>query len=154
DLERRHPDAADLEHVVSTATVGVDSVRAPKVFIAGTGPLADKGATRLFALVPVARRRRFTVYQKLADFIVGDVLPFFADQSELVAMHRHPRRAILHGVRKIGQKQVPHFGRADAVYDVDPESFPPGYSDMRRQWFTGRKTQSQPARCIFRRALG
>src|SRR5436190_11214354 len=40
DLERRDPDAGDLEHVVGTAAEGVAAVGVTNVFVAGVGPVA------------------------------------------------------------------------------------------------------------------
>src|SRR5450759_5591383 len=39
DLERRYPNTADLEHIVSAAAEGVNSVGTAQVFVAGAGPL-------------------------------------------------------------------------------------------------------------------
>jgi hypothetical protein len=54
DLERRDPDAGDLEHVVATAGVDVEAVGVALVAIAGARPRAMEGGQRLVALVPVA----------------------------------------------------------------------------------------------------
>src|SRR5262249_51539897 len=44
DIERRHPHAADLEHVVSAAAVVEVTVFVTAIFVAGMGPFADEGA--------------------------------------------------------------------------------------------------------------
>ena len=43
DLERRHPDAGHLEHVVAAAAEGVAAVGVANVFVAGAGPVALEG---------------------------------------------------------------------------------------------------------------
>src|SRR4249920_678266 len=55
-LERRNPDAADLEHVVSAAAVAVHAIRPPDVFVAGARPLALESAACALSLVPISRR--------------------------------------------------------------------------------------------------
>ena len=57
DLERRHPDAADLEHVVGASAVDVAAVLVDAVLVARVRPL-PANVPRLLALVPVAVSRR------------------------------------------------------------------------------------------------
>src|SRR6185312_10486899 len=54
DLERRDPDAADLEHVVAAPAIAVIALGVADIGVAGMGPLAAEGAARFLALVPVA----------------------------------------------------------------------------------------------------
>ena len=141
DLERRHPNAADLEHVVGAAAVGVNAIRTPQVFVTGAGPVTDERT----ALIPVADRGRFAAHQQLAHFIVGDVVTVFIDKSEVVAVDRHAGSAVFDSIRKVGQKKMPHLGGADAVDDVEAKFLLPGLADMDRQWFAGREAESNPA---------
>src|SRR6516225_12212330 len=106
DLEGRYPDGANLEHVISTATVNVDAVAASQVFVARTRPLAQEGAPRFFALVPIARGSGLTAHKQFADFIVGDFTAVFVDQLETIVLHWHARRAVFHGARNIGDVEV------------------------------------------------
>src|ERR1017187_3436340 len=108
DLERRYPNAADLEHIVRAAAEGVHAIRTPHVFVTGAGPLAHKRAARFLTLIPVAGRGRFAAHPKLADFIVSNILPSIVNQPEVVTVHRHAGCTVLHGIRKVGQKKMPY----------------------------------------------
>src|SRR5450759_2591050 len=154
DLERRYPNAADLEHIVSAAAEGVHAIRTPHVFVTGAGPLAHKRAARFLTLIPVAGRGRFAAHPKLADFSVSNILPSIVNQPEVVTVHRHAGCTVLHGIRKVGQKKMPHLGRADAVDDVDTELLLPGFTNMDWQRLAGREAESYPARHVFWLAVG
>src|SRR5262249_19904284 len=70
DLERGHPHAVDLEHVVGAPAVIVVAVRVAQVLVAGMGPFADEGAPALRALVPVAFAGGGPAHHELADLAI------------------------------------------------------------------------------------
>src|SRR6202048_4546022 len=73
DLERRHPDARHLEHIVAAAAEGVAAVSVANVFVAGAGPVALKRLPAFAALIPVAFAGRWRIDQQLADLAIGAV---------------------------------------------------------------------------------
>src|ERR1700676_2497443 len=88
DLERRHPDAGHLEHVVTAAAEGIAPIGIANVFVAGTGPVAFERLAALAALIPVAFTGRGRIDQELTDFAVGKLPAGLADEPHPVARHR------------------------------------------------------------------
>src|SRR5262249_839668 len=56
DLERRNPDAANLQHLITTAVKAVIAIGVARVGIAGISPFPAKRSPRFLALVPVTVR--------------------------------------------------------------------------------------------------
>ena len=144
DLERRHPHAAHLEHVVGAAAVVEIAVGVAHVFVAGIGPFAREGAPALGALVPVAFARRRPAHDQLADLAVGQLMPVLVDDPHVVAGHRLAGRAVAHVVGPVAQEGLEHLGRADAVEHVAARGGAPALAEMRRQRLAGRDAQPQP----------
>ena len=144
DLERRHPDAADLEHVVAAAAIAVIAVGVAGVGVAGMGPLAAKGAARLVALVPIAVGGAGAAHDQLAGLAVGDVVAVIVEDAQLVARHRLAGAAVADVVRPVRQEDVQHLGRADAVEDVAAGLVAPALADMLGQRLAGRDAEAQP----------
>ena len=80
--------AADLQHVVAAAGVGVGAVRIAHVLVAALGPLALEGVARLLAVAPVHQRGARATDVEVADLAVGDRPAVVAAQLDLVARHR------------------------------------------------------------------
>ena len=99
----------------------IASVGLADVLVAGAGPGALEGAARLLALVPVALGMRGPAHQHLADLAVADLAAGLVDEAQLVAGHGAARGAVAQIARGVGQIDVQHLGRADAVEDVDAE---------------------------------
>src|SRR4029077_11212986 len=57
DLDRRNPQAADLDHVVGSALIPVVAVAVDAVAVAGEKPVAEDAPLRLLVLRPVKRER-------------------------------------------------------------------------------------------------
>src|SRR3954449_2975154 len=144
DLERRHPDAGYLEHVVAAAAERVAPFRVAHIFIAGAGPVALERLTAFAALVPVALAGGGRIDQQFADLAIGNVLAGFIDKPNPVAWHRTSRRAVFDIAGRIRQKDMQQLGRADTIENIDPESRVPGVADRFRQRLTGRGTYPQP----------
>src|SRR5262245_62708063 len=70
DLERGHPHAVDLEHVIGAPAVIIVAVRVAQVLVAGMGPFADEGAPALRALVPVAFAGGGPAHHEFADLAI------------------------------------------------------------------------------------
>ena len=75
DLERRHPDARHLEHVVAAAAKRIAPLGVADVFVAGAGPVALKGLAAFAALIPVAFAGGRRIDQQFADLAIGHVAP-------------------------------------------------------------------------------
>src|SRR4051812_46159194 len=88
DLERRDPDAGNLEHVVGTAAERIAAIGVADVFVAGAGPAALEGLPALAALVPVALAGRRRIDQQLADLAIRHIGAGFVDQPHFVTRHR------------------------------------------------------------------
>src|ERR1700733_2873492 len=143
DLERRYPDAGNLEHVVTAAAEGVAPVGVANVFVAGAGPMSLESAPAFAALIPVAFARRGRIDQKFADFTIGYVAARLVDKPHLVARHRPAGRAISDVAWRIRQEDMQQFGRADAVEDIDTKARLPGIADRLRQRFARRHADAK-----------
>src|SRR5262249_28904767 len=119
DLERRHPDPRNLEHVVGPALVGKEAVGVADILVPGAGPATLEGGTALFALVPVALRAGAAAHQHLANLAVADLLALFIDQADLVARYGFAGGAVFEGGGSIANVLVQHLGGTDAVVEVD-----------------------------------
>ena len=80
---------------------------------------------------------------KIARLAVRRRPPVLAAQFDLVARHRPAGRAVAHLVRAVGEEDVQHLGRADAVDDVDAEMALEALADLGRQRFAGGGDESQ-----------
>ena len=120
DLERRDVDAADLEHVVAPAAVDVIAVLVLDVFVAGARPFAEEGGARLLAVVPVHDGAGRPAHLQLAHLAARvDHLAVVVDDAHVVAGHGLAGGAVFHVAGTVGQEDVQHLGRAEAVEDVD-----------------------------------
>lgn len=143
DLDRRHPDAAHLEHVVRAAAVGVVAVLVEGVLVAAARPGAMEGVLGLLALVPVHERRGRAADLELAELArLGDDVALVIEEAHLVAGNRLAGRAVAHLAGAIGEEDVQHFGRADAVQDLDPGALGPALAEIGGKRFAGRGADS------------
>src|SRR5579883_2997141 len=102
-FERRHPEAADLEHVVGAAAIDEAAVGAAFVFVASARPMAFECRARLLALVPIAVRGGGAFDQKLADFAFRRLSPIFVDQPKFVPWNGDAGRSVGDIAWTIGQ---------------------------------------------------
>jgi hypothetical protein len=145
-FERRNPDAADLEHVVRAPAIGVAGVSIASIFVAGARPLALECRTALDPLVPIAVARRGTAHIEFADLAVRNRLHPVVEQPQFIAGHRLARRAIDDVAGRIGEEDMQHFGRADAIENIDAETRAPRLADMFRQRLASRCADAQARR--------
>ena len=154
DLERRHVLAADLEHVVAAARVGVGAVGIAHVLVAALGPRALEGVARLVAVAPVHQRRARAADVEVADLAVGHRAAVVAAQLDRVAGHRLAGAAVVHVARTVGQEDVQHLGGADAVDQLAAEVRAEALAEFARQRLAGRRAQAQRHLAALRAALG
>ena len=152
DLDRRHVDAADLEHVVAAAGVHVVAVRVDRVLVAASRPRALERVARLVAVVPVPHRGGRPLDLQLAHLPGGDRAAVVADDAQVVAWHRHAARPVAHVARTIRQEDVQHLRRAEAVENLDAEVLGPPPADLRRQRLARR--HAAPQRELARASAG
>src|SRR4029077_14497382 len=103
DLERRDIDAADLEHVVGPAAVGVVAVAIDDVFLTAARPRAQKRGEASRAIVPEIGRAVRSAYLQLADLAGRGVLAGLVDDAQLVSGHRLAGGAVAHVATAIRQ---------------------------------------------------
>ena len=135
----------DLQHVIAAAGIHEAAVAALDVLVAGARPRAEKSAARPFAVVPVAGGAARTGDLQLALLAAGHEIAFIVHQPNGVAGHRTPGGAVPHLARPIGDENMQHFRRADAVQDVDAEAPLPAAPDIFGQWFSAEMQRRSPA---------
>src|SRR6478672_10720012 len=84
-LERRHVDAAYLQHVVGAARIDVTAVFAAGVLVAAARPFALESRTRLRVVGPVQERRARPADVEIAYLAVRNGLAVLAAQLDVVA---------------------------------------------------------------------
>src|SRR5262245_37715879 len=109
-VERRHPHAAHLEHVVGAPAVIVVALGIAAILVAGVRPLAGEGAAALGALVPVAFAGRRSTYNELADLAVPNLAPVLVDDARVVSGDGLAGRAIANVAKAVGEEGVEHLG--------------------------------------------
>ena len=137
DLERRDVEPRNLQHVVVTPAINVIAVLVLEIFVAGARPFAHEGAPRLRAVVPVHDRARRPADEQFAHLALLHRLAVVVDQLDLVAGTGFAGGAVFHVARPVGQEDVQHLGRADAVENVALVFFPEAPADFLRQRLAG-----------------
>src|SRR5262249_53252108 len=150
DLERRDPDAADLEHVVGAARVSEEAVGVAHVAIAGARPRAVERREASLALVPVARARRWAAHPERALFAVAHRLAQVVQEFPVVAGAGLSRSAVAHVAVAVRDEDVEHLGRADAVEDVAAEPRAPFLADVLGERLAGRDARAEARRASAR----
>src|SRR5579863_10440361 len=143
DLDRRDPDATDLEHVVGAAGEVIVAVGVAHVLVAGLQPSADKGAAGGVAIVPVAGRERGPAAPEVAGFAVAGLVAVLVTQRKLVAGNRPSRTAVADRAGAVREKNVQRLGRDESVENLDAVALGPAPGDGFRQRLSGRAADSQ-----------
>ena len=91
---------------------------------------------------------------EVADLAVGDRRPSSPRSSTVVARHRRAGGAVAHGAGAVGQEDVQHLGRADAVEDVDSRSARVKRSPISRGSASPADTHRRSAATRARAAVG
>src|SRR5438094_51438 len=122
---------------------GVVALLVHAVLVAAAGPRALESALRALALVPVHESAGRPANLQLAQFArPSDRVALVVDQPHLVSRHRLAGRAIPYFARTVGEEDVQHLGRADAVEDLDAGALGPAPADVRWQRFACRGADS------------
>src|SRR5262249_37761562 len=77
-------------------------------------------------------------------FIWTELPPCLVNNAHLVTGHRLPGRPIADVAWPVAQKGLQHFGRAEAIKHVDPDSIAPTLADMGGQRLACRHADAQP----------
>src|SRR6185312_15747980 len=145
DLDRRDVDAAHLQHVVGAPAVRVVALRIEAVLVPATRPRTLEGVLGPLALVPIHDRRGRSADLQLAELArLGDYAAVVIDEPHLVAGHRLPGGAVAHFARPVGDEDVQHLGRPDAVENLDSGALGPALAETFRQRFACRGAHAQP----------
>src|SRR5258706_15141017 len=132
--------AADLEHVIRAAGVDVVAVLIDRVLVATLGPATLEGLLGALAIAPVEQGAGRPRHVEIADLAGLDRVAVLVGDLDLVAGHRLAAGAVAHVVRPVGDEDVEHLGRADAVEDVGAEAFAPAPAEI-----GGRRPAAPPA---------
>ena len=132
DFERRHVHAADFQHVVRAPTKGVITLRIPGELVASARPRPDEGRQCLRAIAPIVGRAGRTVDLQFADLASGDVVVMFVHETDPVTRYGLAGAAVANPARAVGNENVQHLGRTDAVEDFHAELFRPAAAQVRR----------------------
>src|SRR6185436_811444 len=107
-------------------------------------PRALEGVLGLLALVPIHDRRGRAADLQLAQLAgLGDDVAVVVDEPDLVARTGLAGGAIADFARLVGDENVQHLGRADAVQDFGAGALGPALAEVGRQRFARRGTDSQ-----------
>jgi len=155
DFEGGHVLTAYLEHVVRSSGIYVVAVLIEIVFVAAAGPGALEGLLGALAIVPVHDGAGRSGNIQIADRTGRRLFALVVDDLDAIARHRFAAGSIADVVRTVGDVNMRHFGRSDAIQNVVAESLVPSPSQCRRQRFSRRHAQAQsqllPAGRVFRR---
>ena len=125
DLKGAYPNARDLEHIIRATAVDITSILREFVFVASARPFPFEGRARFFTLVPVVRRRGVSPHQQLTNTPHRHISTIVIHQSHVIAGNRCARGAVFHITWPVGQEDVQHFCRANAVHNINaPDPFP------------------------------
>ena len=80
---------------------------------------------------------------KLAHLAALDRLAVVPGKPDVIARHRLAGGAVFHVVRPVGEEDVQHLGRAEAVEDVDAVAFAPAPAKFGRQRLPRRHAAAQ-----------
>ncbi len=140
DLDRRAPDAADLQHIVAAAVVDEEAVGILAIGVTGVEPALDHCLGGLLGLVPVVLGRRFRADPQPPAGAPRHRLAVLVDDLDLIARHRLAAGAWLVVVEPVADEDVQALGRADAVQDHRARLLLPAAKDVRGQGFGRRDT--------------
>ena len=130
DLDRRDPQAADLDHVVGPALVPVVAVLVHAVAVAAEEPLAEDRVLGLLVLRPVERQRAVALHVQVSGLARGHGLAVRIEDLHLVAGHGLAAGSRPEVVEPVRAVDVEHLGRADAVEDDQAEGVLPALPDL------------------------
>src|SRR6185437_15814282 len=134
---------ADLQHVVAAPRIDVVAVGVLRIFVAAARPVAEEGTAALRAIVPVGGGVRRSGDLQFTLHAAGDRVAGLIDDPQFVTRHRLAGSAIANVVGAIGQVDVQHLGRADAVENVDAEALGPAPRDLFGERLAGRRAAAQ-----------
>src|SRR5262249_62140945 len=129
----------DLEHVIAAPAINEIALCVFELLVAGAGPFAEEGRARLLSVVPVHDRAGGPAHLQFAHFALRfDDVAIVVDEPHVIAGHRLAGGAVFHLAGAVGDENVQHLGRADAVENVDTETLAEAAADIRRQRLAGR----------------
>src|ERR1700754_4143029 len=85
------------------------------ILVTTAGPTAAEGVKRLGAIVPIATGGSGPGNQQLADLPAFHLVAGIIHQLDLISRNNTTRRSIANLVEPVGQKNMQHLRRADAI---------------------------------------
>ena len=82
-LNRRDPDAAHLEHVISTPGIPVKALSVTAELVTGIEPFAEHGLLAFAVFVPVKGGSALTLHQQCSDLVNAHLLAVIIDNPGL-----------------------------------------------------------------------
>ena len=143
DLGRRDELTGDLDQVIATAGIVVETFRVAPEAVAGLHPGAQEHVTALLTLVPVAQRRRGTIDQQRADIAIRHVDILLVHQPDAEARHRLAHRPFGRFGRCVGQVDVQHLGGTEAIEHGRAQPFLEAALQTGRKRVASRDAQAQ-----------
>ena len=143
DLGRRDELAGDLDQVIATAGIVVETFRVAPEAVAGLHPGAQEHVTALLTLVPVAQRGRGAIDQQRADIAIRHVDILLVHQPDAEARHRLAHRPFGRLRRRVGQVDVQHLGGTEAIEHGRAQPFLEAALQTGRKRVASRDAQAQ-----------
>src|SRR5205823_7437613 len=142
-LDRRDPDAPDLQHVVGATAEPEVTVLVLEVLVAGLDPGTEERLLRLLVLVPVVGHDRVALDAQVPDLAGGHRPPLVVHDDRLVAGHGQARRARPRRTGAVRDEDVEDLRRADAVDELDAEALAPARVELVGQRLARRDAEAE-----------
>ena len=137
DFEWTDIDAADFDHVIASATVGVTAVFVSNVLVAALGPGALEGFLCLLPITPVEQSRTGPLNVEIPELPVGHGGTMFVAQFNRIPRHWPASRPVAHALWSVREKNVQHLGRPDTVQNIDAKVTLEAFSQFSRERLAG-----------------
>ena len=106
-------------------------------------PVARKRGLRFFVRLPVAERRRVAFDPERAHLARGHCLARGIHDLSFITCDDAPKTAGLNIAEPVRDVDVEHFGRADAVQNLDAERLQPTFRQLDRQSLARRQAHAK-----------
>ena len=125
DLGRRHPDAADAQHIVHATYIKVIALRILVTLVTGEHATVPHGGSGFFRLVPVLLRGTGAFDKQIADFSDRQRRAVFVQANAFIALHNLPATAGHDGAGPVDHEHMGKFGRAHTIQNFFARNLQP-----------------------------
>ena len=137
DFGRAEPDARDLEHVVGATGEPVVAIGVLIVAIASGNPMTLDDLFGALVAIPVSGTGGVAFEPEDAVFAGGDGIALFIEDFGFVAGNDAARGTVTDFAGDVGNKDVKSFRGADAIEDLETETFSEAFTKSGGERFTG-----------------